>query len=438
MVVARLLGLLSVAFAVGSCGLPPLMLDQDSSRSVAPSGPSVAAVLANIKCELWQAANDENELPYYLDAQGLPPHPPSRHPSPGREFTLKNLFEEIEYVAELKLTLETLDSGAVNPSVNFIQPLAVAATNLTTAVGAQAFGSTDRIFDLYQSIDFQRLVASIEHPRFRRGFKADGISFSFLEEPHPGAMKPFSFDNLPNDQIPCDQGLALHGKLGLREDLATSAIASAMQDSAVLLKTVGSSGTVWGQTPALAGFNGYAFGEMDTTINFTINLDLNVGPNWTLATFKGPNVTSQGGTNGSGLVNVSRYVKDSLTLTVIPVCIRQKYFPQLWLPGKLKLKPASGGSPSMTGDLTGQVKKDGSLGADFKITPSAAKATELPIEFPMYYDPEMVFGTPVWANYLPPCLSAAGKAALAAAPATAKSNLQIQGIDNLLRSQRRF
>jgi hypothetical protein len=34
--------------------------------------------------------------------------------------------------------------------------------------------------------------------------------------------------------------------------------------------------------------------------------------------------------------------------------------------------------------------------------------------------------------------SAAGKAALAAAPPAAKTNLQLQSIDNLLRSQRRF
>jgi hypothetical protein len=65
-------------------------------------------------------------------------------------------------------------------------------------------------------------------------------------------------------------------------------------------------------------------------LNFTINLDLNAGPNWTLAKFKGPNASSQGGTNGSGLANVSRLAKDSLILTVIPICIRPKYFPTQW------------------------------------------------------------------------------------------------------------
>lgn len=441
MFVTRWSALLGAVIFVGSCGLPPLMLNEDPTVKIAPSGPSVAAVLANIKCELWQAANDEHELPYYQDVVGLPYHRQSEHPSPERLFTLKNLFAEIEYVAELKLALQTTDSGALNPSVNVVQPLTVASTNITTAVGGQFFDSADRIFDLYQSIDFQRLVPSTpEHPLFKNGLRIGGQTFSFhTRDKDPGpAKKPYSFENLSDDWTPCDQGLALHGKLGLREDLATSAIAAAMQDVAVLLKTTGSSSTVYGETPGLAGFNGYAFGEMDTTINFTINLDLNVGPNWTLATFKGPNVSGQGGPNGAGLLNGSRYAKDSLTLTVIPVCIRPKYFPTKWIGLKASdLQPASGPS-TMSGDLNGHFSENGAIGAQFSLKPDQTKSQLPTLQFPITYTPEMVFGTPIWANYLPPCLSAAGKAALAAAPSAAKTNLQLQGIDNLLRSQRRF
>jgi hypothetical protein len=169
---------------------------------------------------------------------------------------------------------------------------------------------------------------------------------------------------------------------------------------------------------------------MDTTINFTINLDLNAGPNWTLANFKGPNVSSQGGLNGQGLINVSRFVKDTLILTVIPVCIRPKYFPTQWK--KLKesdLQPSSGNSPPLTGEIKGDFKKDGTIGAQVNIKPELTKSQLPPIKYPVTYEPEMVFGTPVWANYLPPCLSPAGQAALAAAPSAAKTNLQLQGID---------
>ena len=431
-----------------SCGLPPLVLLEDNSVPIAPSGPSVAAVLANIKCELWQAANDESELPYYLDLPGLPYHRPSQHPAPDREFTLKNLFSEIEFVSELKLTLEVTDSGALNPSANFIHPLVPSTNNLTLAVGGQAYSSSDRIFDLYQSVDFERLVQTPEHPLFRHGFRIGQYVFK-LHKREPGQALPLYAEDGGEWSL-CDQGVGLHGRLGLREDLATSAIAARMQDVAVLLSSGGTgSGTVYGQTPQLSGFNGYAFGEMDTTINFTISVDVNAGPNWTLAKFKGPNVTSEGGGNGSGLANVSRLSKDSLSLTVIPVCIRPKYFPEQWEPCGyhpnqkecLKpsgLKPLASSNPSFNGTVDGHVQGS-ALSAKMSVSALTPPRNQLPpITFPEdYYDPEMGFGTPVWANYLPPCLSPEGQAALAAAPAAAKTNLQLQGIDNLLRNQRR-
>lgn len=432
--------LFSSIFLTGACGLPPLDLIEDPSVKIAPSGPPVAAILANIKCELWQAANDTNELPYYLDVPGLPLHPPSQHPSPDRTFNLRNLFSEIEYVAELKLTLETTDSGALNPSVNFIQPLSVVNTNLTTAIGGQVYNSTDRIFDLYQSIDFQRLVLISEHPLFKNGFKVGPYKFNLHKHEPPQARAPYDPESVSDDWTACDQGLGIHGRLGLREDLATSAIAARMQDVAVLSSTSSSSsGTVYRQTPSLSGFNGYTFGEMDTTINFTVNLDLNGGPNWTFAKFKGPNVSSsQGGTNGLGLANVSRYAKDSLILTVVPVCIRPKYFPKQWENLKVSdLQPPNTNSPSSTGVIGGEVK-DGAIGARFYMKPLLTKSQLPSIKFPVEYDPEMGFGTPIWANYLPPCLSPQGQAALVAAPSAAKTNLQLQGINNLIRSQRRF
>jgi hypothetical protein len=95
---------LALPFSSG-CGLPALSLFADSSVPTAPSGPSVAALIANIKCELWEAANDTTQLPYYDDVPGLPPHVPKDGPledDPERNFTLKNLFEEIEFIAELK------------------------------------------------------------------------------------------------------------------------------------------------------------------------------------------------------------------------------------------------------------------------------------------------------------------------------------------------
>jgi hypothetical protein len=412
---------------LGGCGLPPLVLWEDSSLPVAPSGPPVAALVANIKCELWEAANDTSELPYYRDVPDLRLHPVSEHPSPDRAFNLRNLFIEIEYVADYKLTLQVTDTGALNPSANFIKNLPAAGTNLTLAVGGQVSEQADRFIDIYQSVDFSRLVRSPENPRYAALRKIQ----PFPKLPDTLALRPDVDANGLPVASPCDHGTLLGGRLGLKEALATYAISARMQDVAVLMKpSSGSSsgGTLYGQQIALTGFNGYAFGQMDAQIDFTVLMDVNGGPEWTLTTFKGPTVTGAGGANGQGLLNFSRLAKDTVLVTVIPVCIRPKYFPKDWLkytPQDLvnpKPKPA-------VAIVQGKVK-DGNIDAKITQEPGESEKNLWALDYPIKYSPEMFFGTPVWANYLPPCLSPAGQAALAAAPGAARMNNQLQGIQN--------
>ena len=443
MVRIRARALCVLAFILTGCSAPGLVLFEDPSLAVAPSGPTVAALVANLKCELWEAANDTQKLPYYLDLPELPLHPPMQHPSEDREFNLKNLFVEIEYVGDIKLTLQITDTGALNPSANFVQPLAAASTNLTLAVGGQASAQGDRFIDIYQSVDFARLVSSPENWRYTAVRNVPGPN----GQPGFHKDKPFPkySDRLakaPDETAgwPCDRGALLGGRLGLKESLASYAISAAMQDIAVLLSPAAGSasggsgtssgGTLYGQQISLTGFNGYAFGQMDTQIDFTITLDLNGGPNWTLAKFKGPNVTSAGGSNGQGLLNVSRLAKDTALITVIPVCIRPKYFPEPWIhytPWQLANAKSTPTGYNVSGTL-----KDGKIDASVTQTQPTAK-NPLSLSYPVdKYLPEMIFGTPVWANYLPPCLSAAGQAALAAAPAAARTNNQLLGIPNLI------
>lgn len=432
----RCIALVFVSLLVGTCGSPPLVLIGAASLPVAPSGPPVAALIANLKCELWEAANDTSTLPYYLDLPGLPLHPPSRHPSPDRFFNLKNLFVEIEYVADFKLTLQVTDTGALNPSADFIKPLPVSMTNLTLAVGGQISGQGDRYIDIYQSVDFSRLVASPVNPLYKKWNTLSGDKL-FPEltayEKVPVAKR---LARPPNeiDESPCDHGFLLGGKLGLKEDLATYAIATAMQDAAVLLQPGSgtSGGTLFGQQISLTGFSGYAFGEMDSQIDFTVLMDVNGGPNWTLITFKGPNVTSAGGANGQGLLNISRQAKDTVFVTVLPVCIRQKYFPKQWLklpPDKIVPQAAS---PSTSYTVRPSLEK----GALETVTQDTPPKNALSLTYPVDYTPEPIFGTGTWANYLPPCWSPAGQAALASAPAIARTNNQLQGIPNLLETPR--
>lgn len=424
------------------CSAPGLVLFEDPSLAVAPSGPTVAALVANLKCELWEAANDTQVLPYYLDLPELPLHPPMQHPSVDREFNLKNLFVEIEYVGDIKLTLQVTDTGALNPSANFIQPLAAANTNLTLAVGGQISAQGDRFIDIYQSVDFARLVPSPENPLYTAVRKVPGPRGQpgFHEDkPFPKLRDKLARAPDESNGSPCDRGALLAGRLGLKESLASYAISAAMQDVAVLLSpAAGSSsggsgassgGTLYGQQISLTGFSGYAYGQMDTQIDFTITLGVNGGPNWTLTKFKGPNVTSAAGSNGQGLLNVSRLAKDTALVTIIPVCIRPKYFPEPW--SRHTAEDLANATAPPTGYNVSGTLKDGKIAA--AVTQTQPAKNLLSLSYPVdKYLPEMIFGTPAWANYLPPCLSAAGQAALSAAPGAARTNNQLLGIPNLI------
>jgi hypothetical protein len=382
-----------------------------------------------VKCELWEAANSTEPLPYYEDIPALTVREFPQDPE--RNFNLKNLFTEVEYIADYKLTLQVTDTGAVNPSANFIKNYAAPMTNLALAVGGQISDQGDRFIDLYQSVDFARLVASPENPLFARDVTVPGFPpFKFPKPPSRLARPPYAS---AEDTSPCSHGQALAGNLGLKEALASYAISARMQDIAVLLNpnpTSPSGGTLYGQPSPLSSFNGYAFGQMDTQVDFTLTLDVNGGPNWTLITFKGPNVTGAGGSNGNGLVNVSRLVKDTLIITVMPVCIRPKYFPKEWEHVTAdKLVPGTAPVPQYAAKIVGTVK-EGNISAEVQAKQQVAP--QLPLHYPVEYTPPMFYGTPIWANYLPPCLSAAGQAALGAAQAAARTNNQLEGINNLL------
>jgi hypothetical protein len=94
-------------------------------------------------------------------------------------------------------------------------------------------------------------------------------------------------------------------------------------------------------------------------------------------------------------LSLNRVVKDTLIVTVLPVCIREKYYPKNWIAGDSSYDPKA-----------------------------PAK-----VSYPMEYDPEMGRGTPGWANYLPPCSSKQGIAAKLADPEKARlNNLSIQGL----------
>lgn len=366
---------IAIVALTGCSGLPRLDLQGDINAA-APVGPKVASLVANLKCELWNAANSELPLDFYKDQPSLPKR---KNDGGTRAFTLHNIFTEVEYVGEATFTLDVIQTGAFNPSVsvtNWLGPAAgkFPATSQVLAVGGQYSEAAHRYITLETSVDFARLVGSPRDPRYR----GPGT------EPSPAAAP-----------APCDgKGGELKGSLGMTETLATGLIEAAMTDISVFPRD---EAKVDGNTPLPKSApvqlpTTYSFGQISGQVDFTIIEDVNGGPNfiYKFVTFPGT-----GGSNG--LLNFQRQVKDTLVVTFVPVCIRQRYYTK----------------------STKQVP--------FEYTSLA----EPPLEQPM------VEGTPGWANYLLPCdtpLHAQLKAE-AASKGSAR-NQQVQLLNSLTQPQR--
>jgi hypothetical protein len=323
--------------------------------------------MQNIKCELWAAANDTHVLKLYPDI----PNGKAKNDS-NSSFKLANIFQEIEYIADIELTIDVTGSAGVSPSINVnkyygpaVAAASLPATGFLLSAGAQLNESSHRYIQLYSTADFGRMIKS---------------------EPHPDNgpdMGPTLAAPCPNDYE--GSGFELAGDLGLKETLATGFIASAMDDVVVFPDDPAAPATkaavaadaakpkpvaVPGAPPPIATAVQPTPPQnvISSQVDFTIVESGNEGPSWTLKYFKGPvaggassgssgssPTGSSGG--GGGLFNASRQVKDQLNITFVPVCVRQKYHA---LP-----------------------------------KPNGIAWTK--------YDPSFVDGTPEWAHFLPAC-----------------------------------
>lgn len=339
-----------VALSVSSCSSVPSFDLTANGPPFAPAGPKVASLVANLKCELFEAANSQQMLPRYFDDPSLQQHydqsvpgQEGRYPDPKRLFTLKNLFEEIEYVGEAQFELDVQQTAGIAPSANFIHPY-TAATNLTLSVGGNLSEQAHRYTYLYFSIDFERLVKSPPYDGVNR--EGPLAYFAATEPPQKGTETP---------SVPCGGRTELGGTLGIQESLSYYFITGDMNDIAVFETppAAGKAASPSAATKIPATGAQYVVGQIQAQMDFTITAGVNGGPNWTLTHFKGPAAGTL------PFLSFSRVVKDTLLLTFIPVCIRQKYKP-------------------------------------------------LNTSAPYKYVPELVEGTPRWANYLPPCSTIGG------------------------------
>lgn len=337
----RSLSVVVAALGLAGCGLAPFDLTAGGPAS-APAGPNVAALLANLKCELFEAANNDTDIiPRYFDDPSLPKHYDPNVPGqedktvvPERSFTLKHLFEEIEYVGEAEFDLDVTSTPSISATTSFIDPYLKTAS-VALAVNGSWSDAAERKIQLFSSIDFERLVRSPPYPGVRDS-EAPLARFAPTPQDHRGAPVP---------SLPCGRSTDLDGSLGIQEYLTYHFINGDMDDIAVWPSASG------GPAGRLPTSDNTKFGadELMVTINFTVSTGLNGGPSWTVTRFKGP-------ANTAPLLGYARMVKDSLELTLIPVCIRQKY----------------------------------------KVTNKSP---------PFEYRPTLIEGTPRWANYLPQCES---------------------------------
>lgn len=422
---------LAVLIGSGCTSAPPLVLF-GTGPQIAPAGPKVASLMVNLKCELWDAGNSTETIPYYTDGPRLVEHKDdiAREPDQKirdaefpisaenpRTFNLRNLFQEIEYVGDVQLILDVNGSGAFNPSITASKYYSamkglLPATGAVLSVGGQLSDTGHRNIQIDTSVDFGRLVA------IPPGLI--DIEFQNRKQEPVADIGAANCDNYKPD------GWELQGQLHLKESLATSFIAVAMNDIAVspdssVAATNQQAGpntpssSIQSQTPAptldetltqkladllknsgtLTAVNQYLFGTIQIQTDFTVVEGINGGPNWTLDYFKFPSASggggsggggasggSGGGGGGSGLLNFNRQVKDTLLLTLVPVCIREKYH-------VVGANIALGGTP----DFSLRFRRYKHSGLQQSPDPRD----------PSHYLDEMMVGTPFWANSLPPC-----------------------------------
>lgn len=103
----------------------------------------------------------EKILPFYKDDLSL--ETKNHLTDVDHSYALKNIFAEIEYVAQATLTLDVVDVGAFNPLAVLTKPMApqmgvYPATSQVLSVGGTVSESPHRYIQINQSIDFGRLV----------------------------------------------------------------------------------------------------------------------------------------------------------------------------------------------------------------------------------------------------------------------------------------
>ncbi|MBB3464547.1 hypothetical protein [Rhizobium sp. BK377] len=270
------------ATSLAGCNtIPPFELGM-SDKTYGTPIVRIASIMANLKCELWNAANDKSPLPQFENdiSLKLERHP---QPTPEREFNLRNIFAAIEYVGEIELMIDAEQTAGSNPSLSF-PGLGSGSHPLTIGVDSGVSEKGHRANTTYHSVDFERLVEGTEQP---------------------AATPPSQ---------PCGRGTELQGPLGIKDNLQMGIVASSMNDISVWPKNASNPGV----SKDVGVGSQYTVGQIHAVIDFTTTTHISGGPNWELTHFIGPN-------GSEGLFNHKRQALNQVSFTFLPICIRNGF-----------------------------------------------------------------------------------------------------------------
>lgn len=184
-------------------------------------------------------------------------------------------FSERGYVVYASLTLDVTDNQGLTPSLSFIHPYSLSGTGRTDLISPQISGQ--------------------QHRQISQTFTLD------LDPDHKESSQTLDAEK----ECHGERAFGLRGDLGIEEIIKTGFAHSRDQDFIFPIPAPGSKAAGYlSNSPDFAP----VFGSQ---IDFTIAYGLGGGPNWTITHFSGPN-------GSSGLVNLSRTDKDTLTLSFAP------------------------------------------------------------------------------------------------------------------------
>jgi hypothetical protein len=277
-----------------ACGVTPEFYSGGSDQtSESETQVRIASIIANFKCELFEAVNNEKPIPLFYDTpaySGKIPVRPLRHDKPELEFTLKNIFSAIEYVGGVSLTLDATNTLGSNPMAKFSK-WGAAKYPLSLNLNASISEASHLQNHYYFSADFSRLVGD-------QGSKA-----SF----HP----PLTTQK--TSAVPgCGGSHELEGKLRLQGTLANGIMLGDQNDISVW------PGNADYPSAAKSALDAKYSGEIDTTVDFTTTTSFNGGPTWDFTHVSLPS-------GNDGLLNATRVAKNELSAVFFPICISTKY-----------------------------------------------------------------------------------------------------------------